>query len=170
MSVNKFANEKKASRYSGFLMSVLMSSIFLLCTDLNAQSFTKTPAPTKKRIVLPTAQDGLKALFSKGNILLSSIPSCKRQGTTPEDRTILDYLSGVIGFQAEPKSQNSLKYTVKLIRKNGRPIWEVELLFGSRFQSREDEEEVISSNGFRFLMRTQDKKMLSGSLTCIGTG
>lgn len=153
---------------SSTLISVTL--IFLLAADLNAQSYVKTVSPVEKRIVLPTAQDALKAVFANGNILLSSIPSCKRQGTTPEDRTILDYLSGVIGFQAEPKSQNSLKYTIKLTRRNGRPVWEAELLFNSRFQSRATEEEAISSNGVRFLMRTQNKKMISGSLTCTGTG
>lgn len=159
--------KKKLSR----LIAVLLPIFFVSANYSNAQIFAKTANKIEKTIVLPTAQDALKAVFSNGNILLSSIPSCRRQGTTVEDRTILDYLSGVIGFQAEPKSQNSLKYTVKLIRgRNGRHFWECELIFNSRFQSRDDADETISSNGVKFLMRTQDKKLVRGSLTCTGTG
>lgn len=146
---------------------ISVAILFIFASYFNAQTFTKT---SNKKIVLPTAQDALKAVFTNGNILLSSIASCKRQGTTSEDKTILDYLSGVIGFQAEPKSRNSLEFTVKLIRKNGRPRWEAELLFNSRFQSKKDADEVISSNGVKFQMRTQDKKMIPGSLKCTGTG
>lgn len=156
---------------SSYLILISATTILLFCNDSNAQSYVKAAKFVERRIVLPTAQDALKTVFSNGNILLSSIPSCKRQGTTLEDKTILDYLSGAVGFQAEPKSQNSLQYTVKLIRsRNGRHFWECELIFNSRFQSKGDADDVISSNGVKFLMRTQDKKMVRGSLTCTGTG
>lgn len=155
---------KKRLCFSGLIWLAL---IFAFAGQIAAQSFVKT---TNKKIVLPTAQDALKTVFANGNILLSSIPSCRRQGTTSEDRTILDYLSGIIGFQAEPKSQNSLEYTVALIRKNGKPIWECELIFRTRTQSIGDADETISSNGVKFRMRTQDKRMIRGSLVCTGTG
>lgn len=142
-----------------FLIVIALSSAY------NAQIPVKTEKNFEKAIVSPTAKESLKALFANGNISLASIGSCKSQKTGESDKTVFDFLSAIIANQAEPKTKTSLEHGAKLITgKNKTRLWQVELTFNNL-----DEESGDSWNvGFRFLMRTQNRRMIRGSLECVG--
>ena len=71
--------------------------------------FSAVNAQTKKtaaKIVEPTAKEAIRQVLLNGNILLSAAKNCESMGTSLEDRTIFDFLSGILSFQAMPESTN----------------------------------------------------------------
>ena len=130
--------------------------------------FSNVAAQVKKtngKAVKPTAKEAIKQIFSNGDILLSAAKDCQSMGTSSDDRTILDYLSGVLSFQAEPNTNNAIEFTFKQeTGKNKEAVWVCDLLF------RSGDAESPSSNGFRFKMRNSDRRLMRESLMCIGTG
>lgn len=133
---------------------------------INAQTKTNAvaiPLRSNTKIVLPTAKEAIRVLLANGDIQMSAVKSCRSMKTAEDDRTIFDYLSGILAFQAEPKSKTSIGYDVKLIKgKNGLHFWEVNLMF----KGLDEESGDPWNNGFRFLMRTRDKRMVRSSFQC----
>lgn len=130
--------------------------------------FSATNAQTKKtdvKVVEPTAKEAIRQVFLNGNILLSAAKDCKSMGTSAEDKTILDFLSGVLSFQAEPDTNNSVEFSFKkeTIKPNA-VVWVCDLLF------RGGDADSPAGNGVRFKMRNADRKLMRESLMCIGTG
>ena len=125
-------------------------------------------AQTKKRsgkAIEPTAKESIKQILSNGDIPLSLASNCKSAGTSPEDKTILDYLSGILSFQTAKDSSNRIEFTFK--RENGRAseiIWVCDLMIFGK------DAEDVWSNGVRFKMRNSDRKLLRNTVMCIGTG
>ena len=121
---------------------------------------------SQAKAVEPTAREAIKLVLANGDIPLSSIASCKSVGTTKSDKTILDYLIGVLAFQAEPESQNRIEFSFKPEKgKRNESVWVCDLIFSGK-----DGEETVYSNGVRFTMRNSDRRLLRESLMCIGTG
>lgn len=122
-------------------------------------------AQKTEKIVEPTAKEAIKQILSNGNIPLSSIESCKSVGTSATDKTILDFLSGVLSFQAEPNSDNRIEFTFKQKEGNRNVIfWVCALTFYGK------DAEDVWSNGVRFDLRNSDRKLVRSSVMCIGTG
>lgn len=120
---------------------------------------------TMKRLVEPTAKEAVKQIFLNGDILLSAGKNCESVGTAKDDKTILDFLSGVLSFQAEPNAKSSIEFTSRQEKGvRSELVWVCDLLF------RSGDEESPASNGIRFKMRNSDRKLLRDSLMCIGTG
>lgn len=120
-------------------------------------------AQTKK--IEPTAKEAIKQIFQNGDVLLSAAKDCQSMKTAPTDRTILDFLSGVLSFQAEPETTNSIEFSFK--QETGRLkeiIWVCDVLF------RGGDADSPAGNGVRFKMRNSDRRLLRESLMCIGTG
>jgi len=144
-----------------FIKFSLIGFVFLfLFSTANAQA-----KKTDTKIVEPTAKEAIRQVLLNGNILLSAAEHCKSMGTSAEDKTILDFLSGVLSFQAEPETKNSVEFSFKqeTIKPND-VVWVCDLLF------RGGDAESPSGNGVRFKIRNADRKLMRESLMCIGTG
>jgi hypothetical protein len=130
--------------------------------------FSDVAAQVKKmngKAVEPTAKEAIKQILLNGNILLSAGKNCESVGTLSDDKTILDFLSGVLSFQAEPNTNNAIEFSFKQqTGKRNETIWICDLLF------RGGDEETPSSNGIRFTMRNSDRRLMRESVMCIGTG
>lgn len=141
---------------------------FSLIGILSLFLFIAADGQTKKsepKIIEPTAKEAIKQVFLNGDILLSAGQNCRTVGTSEDDKTILDFLSGVLSFQAEPDTKNSIEFSFKQERgKRNEIVWLCDLIF------RGGDEESPASNGIRFKMRNADRKLIRESLMCIGTG
>jgi len=130
--------------------------------------FSAADGQTKKseaKIIEPTAKEAVKQVFLNGDILLSAGKNCESVGTSKEDRTILDFLSGVLSFQAEPNAKSAIEFSFKQEKgKRNELVWVCDLLF------RGGDEETPWSNGIRFKMRNSDRRLMRESVMCIGTG
>ncbi len=130
--------------------------------------FSAAIGQTKKietKIIKPTAKEAVKQIFLNGDILLSAGKNCESVGTSKDDRTILDFLSGVLSFQAEPNTKSAIEFSFKQEKgRKNEPVWVCDLLF------RADDEDSPSSNGIRFKMRNSDRRLMRESVMCIGTG
>jgi hypothetical protein len=141
---------------------------FLLIGLISLGLFTAVSAQAKKTAeepVEPTAKEAIKLILSNGDISLASNSSCKSVGTSPKDTTILDYLSGVLSFQAMPDSENKIGFA--FTRENGKNqeiVWVCDLMFYGK------DTEDVWSNGVRFKMLNSDRKLLRDSVKCIGAG
>lgn len=136
--------------------------LFSLCLFSSAAAQVKK---TNEKTVEPTAKEAIKQIFLNGDILLSAGKNCQSVATSEDDRTILDFLSGVLSFQAEPDSKNAIEFTFKQEKgKRNEPVWVCDLLF------RGGDAESPSSNGVRFKLRNSDRRLMRESLMCIGTG
>lgn len=153
---------KKSERKFIFLLFLVIAAF---SSASNAQTSVRADKNAEKALVSPTAKESLKVLFANGNLSLAAIGSCKSQKTEESDKTVFDFLSAIIANQSEPKTKTSLEHSAKLITgKNKTRLWQVELTFNNL-----DEESGDSWNaGFRFLMRTQNRRMIRGSLECVG--
>lgn len=113
----------------------------------------------------PTAKEAIKLVLANSDIPLSSDPSCKAVGTSPNDKTILDYLSGVLSFQVNEDSENKIGFTFTQEKgKKNELIWVCDLTFYGK------DAEDVWSNGIRFKMLDSDRKLLRDSVKCIGAG
>lgn len=120
---------------------------------------------TNAKLTEPTAKEAVKQVFLNGDILLSAAKNCESVGTSKDDRTILDFLSGVLSFQAEASAGGAIEFSFKSEKgKRNEAIWICDLLF------RISDEESPASNGVRFKMRNSDRRLMRDSLMCIGTG
>jgi hypothetical protein len=116
------------------------------------------------KVIEPTAKEAIKQIFSNGNLLLKSYPSCESYAATKENVTISDYFANFLSFQAEPgKFRIDFTFTQEKNKRN-ELIWVCDLVF------RTVDEPETSSDGFRFKMRNSDRKLISQSLMCIGVG
>lgn len=144
------------------LIKFLIVALFTF--SLCAVSFSQTRKRAEK-IVEPTVKESLKQIILNGDIALRSAKNCESVGTSRNDRTILDFLIGVLSFQAEPETNNSIEFS--FVQERGRKnevFWVCDLLFIG------GDAESPSSNGVRFKMRNAKRKLIRESLTCIGTG
>lgn len=130
---------------------------------VSACLFSNAFGQTKKSE--PTAKEAIKQVFLNGDILLSAAKDCQSMATASGDKTILDFLSGVLSFQAEPNTNNSVEFSFK--KETGKQkeiVWVCDLLF------RGGDAESPTGNGIRFKMRNADRRLMRESLMCIGTG
>jgi len=123
---------------------------------------------TKKadaKIIEPTAKEAVKQIFLNSDILLSAGKNCESVGTSKDDRTILDFLSGVLSFQTEPNADSAIEFSFNQEKgKRNEIVWVCDLLF------RGGDAESPWSNGIRFKMRNSDRRLMRESVMCIGTG
>jgi hypothetical protein len=147
-------------------MKNIISKVFLIV--IVSLGVVSTAGQTKKyaaKIVEPTAREAIKQVFLNGDMLLTAGRNCESVGTSRNDKTILDFLAGVLSFQAEPKTNNSIEFSFKREKgKGSETVWACNLVF------RGGDEESPSSNGLRFKMRNSDRRLMRESLACIGTG
>jgi hypothetical protein len=148
-----------------------MKNVFLNFSMIGLIFLALSPgvaAQTKKtngKAIEPTAKEAIKQIFANGDILLSAAKDCQSMKTASDDRTILDFLSGVLSFQTEPNTKNAVEFTFKQERsKLNEIVWVCDLLF------RSGDEESPSGNGIRFKMRNSARRLMRESLMCIGTG
>lgn len=145
----------------GFI-KFLTIGIISLCLFSFAGGQTKK---RKERIVEPTVKEAIKQVFLNGDISLSAAKHCRGVGTSFDDKTVLDFLSGILSFQATPESSNRIEFVFRRERgKNGELVWACDLQFNG------SDKEDVWSNGVRFKMRDADRKLMRESLTCIGSG
>ncbi len=148
------------------MKSVLIKVFLIGLTSLFFFSAANAQArKTVAKIVEPTAKEAIRQVLLNGNILLSAAKDCASVKTSAEDRTILDFLSGVLSFQAEPETKNSIEFSFK--KENGKSndvVWICDLIF------RGGDAESPAGNGVRFKMRNADRRLVRESVMCIGTG
>lgn len=136
--------------------------ILLLAIVLASSVYASAQA---KKAVEPTVKEAVRLILANGDIPLSVNSSCKDVGSSATDKTILDYLSGLLSFQAEPGSSNHIEFkaTAGKGRKN-EAVWVCDLMFYGK------EEEAEWSWGVRFTMRDSDRKLLRETVVCTGSG
>ena len=123
---------------------------------------TKKP---ETKIIEPTAKEAIKQIFLNGDIRLAEAQYCKGEGMEFSDKTIFDFLSGVLAIQAEPETHNNIEFTFKQEKnKFNELFWVCDVWFLG------GDKDDIWSYGVRFKMRNSDRKMLRESLTCISSG
>lgn len=112
----------------------------------------------------PTAKEAIRQLLLHGNTPLTTLKNCSSMKTADSDLTLIDLLSGVLAFQAEPEMKNSIEFTFKR-EAMGRDqiVWVCDVTF------RSGDDDSPSANGFRFKLRNSDRKLVPGSMSCIGT-
>lgn len=138
---------------------------FLLIGLISLNLAAAVVAQKTEKAVEPTAKEAVKQILSNGDILLSSIESCKSVGTSPTDKTILDFLSGVLSFQTMPNSNNRIEFVFKQEKGSRNEIvWICDLTFFGK------DAEDVWSNGVRFKLRNSDRKLVRASVICTGTG
>jgi hypothetical protein len=145
----------------GFIKFSLIGivSIFLLST---VQGQTKK---IESKIIEPTAKEAIRQILLNGAAPLSAAKNCQSVGTSAADKTILDFLSGVLSFQTAPDSTNRIEFAFKQDKgKQNEVVWVCDLSFKGR------DAEDVWSNGIRFKMRNADRKLMRESLMCLGTG
>ena len=138
-----------------------------ILTAFALASAAAAPATAQKRRAptAPTAQEAVREIFRNGDLPLAAVESCRSAGTSRRDRTLLDYLSGVLAFQTMPNSQNRLEYAVRRDEtRRGEIVWICELTFYGR------DDEDVWSNGVRFKMRGAGRRLIRSSIVCTGTG
>jgi hypothetical protein len=118
----------------------------------------------KEKITEPTAKEALNLILSNGDIPLTVDSSCKSVGSSPDDKTILDYISGLMSFQTEPESSNRIEYSFTRKEEKKYVYWVCDLMFLGK------DSEDVWSYGVRFTMRNSDRKLLRESVKCIGSG
>ena len=120
---------------------------------------------TEEKIVEPTVKEAIKQVILNGNIPLSVGKDCASVATSETDKTVLDFLSGILAFQAEPNSANQIEFAFKQEKgKLNEVVWVCDLMFKGK------DSEDVWSNGIRFKMRNSNRKLIRESLSCIGTG
>jgi hypothetical protein len=136
--------------------------LMFLCLFASAGAQVKR---TSRKTIEPTAKEAIKQIFMNGDILLSAGKNCASVGSSSDDRTILDFLSGVLSFQAEPNTNNAVEFLFKQERgKRNEILWICDVIF------RGGDTESPSSNGIRFKMLNSNRRLMRESLMCIGTG
>jgi hypothetical protein len=137
-------------------------SLMFLCLFASTEAQVKR---TTQKTIEPTAKEAIKQIFLNGDVLLSAGKNCASVGTSQNDKTILDFLSGVLSFQAEPDTRNAVEFSFKQERgKRNEILWVCDVIF------RGGDAESPSSNGIRFKMLNSDRRLMRESLMCIGTG
>lgn len=141
---------------------LLIGTLFLgLSSDVLSQT------KDNKKAIEPTAKESIKQIFLNGDILLSSVESCKSVGTSLDDKTLLDFVTGVLSFQTEPESQNRIEFSfTKEKGVKNEIIWLCDVMF----YNKGEDMDAFATNGVRFKMRNSDRKLIRSSLICTGTG
>lgn len=120
---------------------------------------------TGKAIVEPTIKEAIKQIISNGDVPLSVGKNCESVGTSPDDKTILDFLIGVLSFQAAPNSQNQIEFVFKQEKNlHNQIVWVCDLSFKGK------DDEGVWDNGIRFKMLNSSRKLIRESISCIGAG
>ncbi len=146
---------------NSFIKFLLIGTISLFLVSF-VQGQTKKAEET---IVEPTVKEAIKQVILNGDIPLSVGKNCESVGTSPDDKTILDFLSGVLSFQAAPNSANQIEFVFKQEKGSRNEIvWICDLMFRGK------DDEDVWSNGIRFKMLNSNRKLIRESLSCIGTG
>ena len=83
----------------------------------------------KEKITEPTAKESLNLILSNGDIPLTVDSSCKSVASSLDDKTILDYISGLMSFQTEPESSNRIEYTFTKKEDKKHVYWVCDLMF-----------------------------------------
>ncbi len=136
----------------------------LICLSLFITASAQMKKPSAKAIE-PTAKEAVKLIIQNGDIPLSANESCRSVGTSKTDKTVLDYLSGILSFQTVPDSSNRIEFVFKRGKgKYNELVWICDLTFFGK------DAEDVWSNGIKFKMRNLDRKLLRDSVVCIGTG
>jgi hypothetical protein len=131
-------------------------SLMFLCLFASTEAQVKR---TTQKTIEPTAKEAIKQIFLNGDVLLSAGKNCASVGTSQNDKTILDFLSGVLSFQAEPDTRNAVEFSFKQERgKRNEILWVCDVIF------RGGDAESPSSNGIRFKMLNSDRRLMRESL------
>lgn len=151
---------------------LLLSGWLIFTSGIFAQNLpikNKAHIPDLKE---PTAKEAINLIFANGDILLKSKKSCESVGSDFKDRTILDYLSGILSFQTEKNSQNRIEFNFKPVKDaKGNALWSSDLMFYGRYPTGEGTNEFdVWSMGVRFQITNSDRKLLRSSIECIGAG
>jgi hypothetical protein len=113
----------------------------------------------------PNTKEVLRYLMRNLDVPLTVDSSCNGVGTTVDDRTIGDYLSGFLAEHAQRGGQNWLDVTsVPAATPDGRAAWE------SRVMVRRKNAEDEMGWGVGFVITAADRVVVRRSFRCLGGG
>lgn len=113
----------------------------------------------------PEVKEVLQLILANHKILLSADESCRSVGSSPSDKTVGDYLAGLLAFQVEPGTANKIEFSTKQADgPKGQKIWVNDVMFLG------EEGETVQSYGIRISLFDTTRKFVKGSLQCIGAG
>lgn len=142
--------------------------IVLLCGAILGYSQKSLPVSKPMPVTLgqPDHKKILSILFENMDASLSQHSSCNGVGTSTQDSTIGQYLSGFWAYHVNNDGGNSLhvESVPKKKKNNTVEIWEVRVLI-RRYQGEE-----IWSWGVSFEITGQDHRFIPKSFKCLGAG
>lgn len=128
-------------------------------------SSAQPPAGTVDAKRPPSVKEVLRHLMRNLDVLLTVDESCSGVGTTDDDRTIGDYLSGFFAEHANKDSWNWLEVTaVPATTSDGKAAWKSSVMV-----MRKDAHDEMSW-GVGFLVTDADRVVLRQSFRCLGSG
>jgi hypothetical protein len=125
----------------------------------------QTPQMTADVTKAPDTKEVLRYLMRNLDVPLTVHSSCSGVGTTADDLTIGDYLSGFWAEHAQKSGQNWLDVTaVAATTPDGKAAWEARVML--RRKNAEDE----MGWGTGFLITAADRTVVRQSFRCLGGG
>lgn len=112
----------------------------------------------------PKAKEVLQLIFQHSKTPLSVDESCSSVGSSPNDKTIGDYLAGLLSFQAEPDTKNRIEFSTRSEGEGAKRVWVNDLMFLG------EDGETTLSYGIRISLYDSSRKFVKGSIKCIGAG
>lgn len=151
-----------------------MSSLLLCATVLMlacSPSDVSVQAPPSEMLlkpssnIPPTNKEVLQYLMRNLGVPLSVHSSCEGVGTSADDLTIGDYLSGFLAEYANPGGENWLEISADpATTASGEAVW------ASKVMIRRKDAEDIFGWGVGFQMSSADRSVVPDSFRCVGGG
>lgn len=148
-------------------MNATLGLLCVACLVLTGchRSTASPPAATVDVTTAPDTKEVLRHLMRNLDLPLTVNSSCSGVGTTADDQTIGDYVSGFWAEHAKKDGQNWLDVTaVSAKTADGKPAWECRVML-----RRKDAEDVMGW-GVGFLITAADRVVVRQSFRCLGGG
>ena len=146
-------------------LRALVVLVMFWLTGCDAPQKEAVRSPTVDAKTSPNPKEVLRYLLRNGDVPLTVDSSCSGVGTTADDRTIGDYLSGFLAEHVKLEGMNWLEVSTKAVTTaDGKQAWECQLIV-----RRKDAEDVMGW-GVSFVVTAADRMVVRESFRCLGGG
>lgn len=142
-------------------MKIYLKSAFLIAVLSFSVIAQKAESTAERK---PDVKEVLKLIFQNSKTPLSVDESCRSVGSSADDKTIGDFLAGLLAFQSEPDTKNRISFTTKAEGQAKSKVWISDVMFLG------EEGETVLSYGIRISLYDGSRKFVRGSIRCIGAG
>jgi hypothetical protein len=110
----------------------------------------------------PSPQAVLRALLASTSVPLTADSSCAGVGTSPDDRTIGDFLAGFLAEYGDSTGTNWVRVASEPVNEAGERRWRHTVVLHRRAG------EDVWGWGVRFDVRAADRQVVRASFRCLG--